>query len=326
MSNSVLRPMSCLPAKLQSISSGDPLCEAATGVVTALAMVAANIAKVIRLPDTDSALGALRGKANVDGDDQKALDILADEMIQSALSEVTAVACYLSEEQDAAVQMHDDGMLIVASDPLDGSSNIDTNVSIGTIFSILPAAGGVLQVGRNQIAAGFFVYGPQTTLLVTFGESVMAFQLDDDGEFYDMGWQVKITPDTDEFAINASNMRQWHPDVSAYINDCLAGATGPRIQNFNMRWIGSLVADAWRIFRRGGIFLYPADSRPGYGTGRLRLVYEANPIALLVEAAGGKAVDGNGPILDLLPPTLHARVPFIFGSSNEVDEFMRYGS
>ncbi len=317
--------MSCLPYKLQSISSEDPLFEAAAEAVIALAMAAANIAAMIRLPDDDGALGAVRGSTNVDGDDQKALDIIADEMIQNELREVKTVASYLSEEQDAAVQINGDGTVIVASDPLDGSSNIDTNVSIGTIFSILPAAGGLLQAGRNQIAAGFFVYGPQTTLLVTFGKIVMAFQLDDDGEFYAMDWQVKIAPDTDEFAINASNMRQWHSDVDAYIKDCLAGATGPRVQNFNMRWIGSLVADAWRIFRRGGIFLYPADSRSGYGTGRLRLVYEANPIALLVEAAGGKATDGDGPILDLLPPTIHARVPFIFGSSNEVDEFMRYG-
>ena len=326
MSNAVSRPMSCLSAKLKSISSEGPLCEAAVDAVIALAMAAANIATVIRFRDADAALGAVRGSANVDGDDQKALDIIADEMIQNALSEVKAVASYLSEEQDAALQIHDDGKVIVASDPLDGSSNIDTNVSIGTIFSILPAAGGALQAGRNQIAAGFFVYGPQTTLLITFGERVMAFQLDDDGEFYDMDWKVKIIPDTDEFAINASNMRQWHSDVAAYITDCLAGATGPRMQSFNMRWIGSLVADAWRIFRRGGIFLYPADSRSGYETGRLRLVYEANPIAFLVEAAGGKAVDGSNPILDLLPPTIHARVPFIFGSSNEVDEFMRYRS
>ena len=318
--------MSCLPAKLESISSEGPLCEAAVDAVIAIAMAAANIATVIRFRDADAALGAVSGSANVDGDDQKALDIIADEMIQNALSEVKGVASYLSEEQDTALKIHDDGTVIVASDPLDGSSNIDTNVSIGTIFSILPAAGGVLQAGRNQIAAGFFLYGPQTTLLVTFGKNVMTFQLDDDGEFYDMDWQVKITPDTHEFAINASNMRQWQTDVAAYISDCLAGVTGPRSKNFNMRWVGSLVADAWRIFRRGGIFLYPADSRSGYGTGRLRLVYEANPVAFLVEVAGGKAIDGNGPILDLLPATLHARVPFIFGSSNEVDEFMRYRS
>ena len=149
-------------------------------------IAAADIAAVIRLPDADAALSEVRGSANVDGDDQKALDILADEIIQNALSEVTAVASYLSEEQDTALQLHDGGTVIVASDPLDGSSNIDTNVSIGTIFSILPAAGGILQAGRNQIAAGFFVYGPQTTLLVTFGKNVMAFQLDDDGEFYNI--------------------------------------------------------------------------------------------------------------------------------------------
>ena len=214
MSNAVSRPMSCLPAKLESISSEGPLCEAAVDAVIALAMAAANIATVIRFRNADAALGAVSGSANVDGDDQKALDIIADEMIQNALSEVKDVASYLSEEQDAAVQIHDDGTVIVASDPLDGSSNIDTNVSIGTIFSILPAAGGVLQAGRNQIAAGFFLYGPQTTLLITFGKNVMAFQLDDDGEFYDMDWQVKITPDTHEFAINASNMRQWQTDVA----------------------------------------------------------------------------------------------------------------
>jgi fructose-1,6-bisphosphatase I len=212
----------------------------------------------------------------------------------------------------------------VASDPLDGSSNIDTNVSVGTIFSILPAAGGVLQPGRNQLAAGFFVYGPQTTLLVSFGKTVAAFQLGDDGVFHDMGWAVAIPSDTREFAINASNMRHWQPDVAGYMADCLGGEAGPRKVNFNMRWIGSLVADAWRIFRRGGIFLYPSDARSGYEAGRLRLVYEANPVAFLVEAAGGKAIDGDGPILDLVPQTLHARVPFIFGSANEVDAFARY--
>ena len=197
-------------------------------------------------------------------------------------------------------------------------------MSVGTIFSILPASGGVLQPGRNQLAAGFFVYGPQTTLLVSFGGPVMAFQLGDDGHFHDMGCSVSITTDTREFSINASNMRHWRPDVAAYIADCLAGETGPRKMNFNMRWVGSLVADGWRIFRRGGIFLYPADARRGYEAGRLRLVYEANPVAFLVEAAGGKAINGDGPILDLVPETLHARVPLVFGSANEVDEFARY--
>ena len=324
MSNST--PTFFLSATLKSIAQNNPQCAAAVDVVSALAVAAADLATVIRHPDKDAALGAERGSANVDGDEQKTLDVLADEMIQAALVKVPAVASYLSEEQDEAVLMHNQGTVIVASDPLDGSSNIDTNVSVGTIFSILPAAGGPLQPGRNQIAAGFFVYGPQTTLLVTFGRGVKAFQLNADGQFQEMGWQVAITAKTREFAINTSNIRQWSPDVAAYINDCVAGSEGPRAKNFNMRWIGSLVADAWRIFRRGGIFLYPSDRRLGYGAGRLRLVYEANPVAFLVEAAGGKAVDGKRPILDIIPETLHARVPFIFGSANEVDEFMRYGS
>ena len=316
--------MSHLSIKLDSVASKDALRGAAVDTVKALALAAADIATLIRWPNVDVAFGVASGSANADGDNQKALDVLADEMIQDALCKVPAVASYLSEEQEGAVPLHGNGTVIVASDPLDGSSNIDTNVSVGTIFSILPAAGGALQTGRNQIAAGFFVYGPQTTLLLTFGGSIMAFQLDSDGQFYDMDWQAKIAPETDEFAINASNMRQWKSGVAAYITDCLAGPTGPRKRNFNMRWVGSLVADAWRIFRRGGIFLYPADARLGYEAGRLRLVYEANPVAFLVEAAGGKAVDGSGPILDLLPENLHARVPFIFGSANEVDEFMRY--
>ena len=324
MSNST--PTFFLSATLKSIAQNNLQCAAAVDAVSALAVAAADIATVIRHPDKDAAHGAERGSANVDGDEQKTLDVLADEMIQAALVKVPAVASYLSEEQDEAVLMHNQGTVIVASDPLDGSSNIDTNVSVGTIFSILPAAGGPLQPGRNQIAAGFFVYGPQTTLLVTFGRGVKAFQLNADGQFQEMGWQVAITAKTREFAINTSNIRQWSPDVAAYINDCFAGSGGPRAENFNMRWIGSLVADAWRIFRRGGIFLYPADRRLGYGAGRLRLVYEANPVAFLVEAAGGKAVDGKRPILDIIPETLHARVPFIFGSANEVDEFMRYGS
>ena len=316
--------MSHLSVMLESIASKEPAKAAACDAIAGLAAAAVSIAAVIREPDAGAALGAVRGSANADGDDQKALDVLADEMIKAALAGVPAVAAYLSEEQDDAVQLHDHGTVIVASDPLDGSSNIDTNVSVGTIFSILPAAAGTLQPGRNQLAAGFFVYGPQTTLLVSFGKAVAAFQLGDDGVFHDMAWAVTIPSDTREFAINASNMRHWQPDVAGYIADCLGGEAGPRKINFNMRWIGSLVADAWRIFRRGGIFLYPSDARSGYEAGRLRLVYEANPVAFLVEAAGGKAIGGDGPILDLVPQTLHARVPFIFGSANEVDAFTRY--
>ena len=294
--------------------------------VAALAAVAADLSAMIRRADATAQLGAVRGSANADGDDQKKLDVLADEMIASALANCAGVAAYLSEERDTAMGLDDGGDVIVASDPLDGSSNIDTNVSIGTIFSILPAAGGHLQSGRNQLASGIFVYGPQTTLLVTFGDGVFAFQLAEDREFYDMGWQVQIPPETSEFAINASNSRHWRAPVSRYIADCLAGVDGPRQRNFNMRWVGSLVADGWRIFRRGGIFLYPADARKGYDTGRLRLVYEANPMAMLVSQAGGRASDGQQDILAITPTSLHQRVPLVFGSANEVDEFMNYGS
>lgn len=308
---------------LTQIAADQP---AVAASVRALAGVAVELSATIARPDSTAQLGAVRGSANADGDDQKKLDVLADEMIATALAAVDHVAAYLSEERDAAIQLHDGGEVIVASDPLDGSSNIDTNVSIGTIFSILPASGGSLQPGRNQLASGIFVYGPQTTLLVTCGDGVFAFQLGTDGQFHDMGWQVRMPAETSEFAINASNSRHWAAPVSRYIADCLAGSAGPRQRNFNMRWVGSLVADGWRIFRRGGIFLYPADARDGYDNGRLRLVYEASPMAFLVTQAGGRASDGQQDILDIVPDALHQRVPLVFGSANEVDEFVKYGS
>ena len=308
---------------LTQIAADQP---AVAASVRALAGVAVKLSATIARPDSTAQLGAVRGSANADGDDQKKLDVLADEMIATALVAVDHVAAYLSEERDAAIQLHDGGDVIVASDPLDGSSNIDTNVSIGTIFSILPASGGSLQPGRNQLASGIFVYGPQTTLLVTCGDGVFAFQLGTDGQFHDMGWQVRMPAETSEFAINASNSRHWAAPVSRYIADCLAGSAGPRQRNFNMRWVGSLVADGWRIFRRGGIFLYPADARDGYDNGRLRLVYEASPMAFLVTQAGGRASDGQQDILDIVPDALHQRVPLVFGSANEVDEFVKYGS
>lgn len=308
---------------LTQIAADQP---AVAASVRALAGVAVELSATIARPDSTAQLGAVRGSANADGDDQKKLDVLADEMIATALAAVDHVAAYLSEERDAAIHLHDGGDVIVASDPLDGSSNIDTNVSIGTIFSILPASGGSLQPGRNQLASGIFVYGPQTTLLVTCGDGVFAFQLGTDGQFHDMGWQVRMPAETSEFAINASNSRHWAAPVSRYIADCLAGSAGPRQRNFNMRWVGSLVADGWRIFRRGGIFLYPADARDGYDNGRLRLVYEASPMAFLVTQAGGRASDGQQDILDIVPDALHQRVPLVFGSANEVDEFVKYGS
>jgi fructose-1,6-bisphosphatase I len=277
------------------------------------------IAALSRQNGLGEQLGAVLGGENADGDEQKALDVAADEHIENALR-TASVAAYLSEEREGAVMLSDKGSLLVACDPLDGSSNIDTNLTVGTIFSLLPFDGSTLLMsGDMQIASGFFAYGPQTTLLLTIGQGVEAFCLDDSGDYRRMDWQVAIPRTASEFAINASNSRHWQAEISDYISDLLAGKTGPRGKNFNMRWAGSLVADAFRIFRRGGIFLYPSDQRDNYEKGRLRLVYEAHPIAFLVEQAGGLAYDGQVRILEITPDELHQRVPLIFGSSDEVD-------
>ena len=293
--------------------------------VLALAGAAARISSIIRDPNLSEDFATARNSTNADGDKQKALDLICDEIFAAALS-AAGVATYLSEEREDPVPMNDDGLVIVACDPLDGSSNIDTNLSIGTIFSLLPAAAGPLQPGRNQLAAGFFVYGPQTTLLLTMGQGVHAFQMDSSGVFHLLNWTVNIPEQTSEFAINAANARFWHEPAATYVADCVAGVDGPRRRDFNMRWLGSLVADSWRIFRRGGVFLYPGDRRTGYNEGRLRLVYEAAPVAFLVEQAGGSATNGVGAVMDIIPGHLHQRVPFLFGSCTEIDELVRHHS
>lgn len=285
--------------------------------ILALAGAAAAIAAEIRMPAT--ALDDAAGAVNADGDTQKKLDVIADEIVLECLSGV-GVAAYLSEERDEAIPLAGDGDLIVACDPLDGSSNIGVNVSVGTIFSILPAQGGSLQPGRNQLAAGFFVYGPQTTLLLSVGDGTVSFRMADDGGFLLIDDAVRVPGSAREFAINASNSRHWPAPIIRYVDGCLAGADGPRGKDFNMRWVASLVAEAWRIISRGGVFLYPADARNGYESGRLRLVYEAAPVAMLVEQAGGRATDGSQPILDITPEGLHQRVPLVFGAAEEVAE------
>ena len=274
----------------------------------------------------DNQLGIHVGDINSDGDSQKALDILADTTIINSFTNV-GVAAYFSEEQDTALLLERDGKLIVCVDPLDGSSNIDNNLSVGTIFSILPRKSEIfepeyvlldaLQPGKNQLASGFFVYGPQTSLILTIGRGVASFILKQ-GEFIQMEWEPSIPIAGNQFAINMSNMRYWSQPTEDYIQACLDGVDGPFAKNYNMRWCGSLVADAWRIFRQGGIFLYPEDSRENYHVGRLRLIYEANPVAFLVEQAGGRAIDGNGEILQIKPEGIHQRVPLIFGSRDDV--------
>ena len=293
------------------------------GLATAIARLAGAAARIsAETRATQGALDAVAGDVNADGDTQKALDVLADEIILEAARDAGAAA-YMSEERAAAIPLAADGDFIIASDPLDGSSNIGVNVSIGTIFSVLPTDGAGLINGRRQLAAGFFVYGPQTTLLVTVGAGVASFRMNADGDFRLIDDDVRIPEQSGEFAINTGNQRHWLPPVQRYIADCVAGADGPRGRDFSQRYVGALVAELWRIFCRGGVFLYPADSRDGFADGRLRLVYEAAPMALLVEQAGGRATDAVRDILDITPTAVHQRVPLVIGSREEVDEVGR---
>ena len=270
------------------------------------------------------ALGRTLEAANADGDTQRSLDITADTLFRDALR-AAGVRAMISEEAQHAVPLNPQGRLSVAIDPLDGSSNIDTNVSIGTIFSVLAAEGGELQAGHAQIAAGFVIYGPHTALVFTVGEGAHIATLDPaTRRFFVTRIAASVPQGATEFAINASNYRHWRPPVQAYFDDLIEGAEGPRGKNFNMRWIASLVADAYRIIVRGGVFLYPADGRKGYERGRLRLVYEANPIAFVMEQAGAAATDGVNRILDLAPGAIHARTPLVFGSIDKVERVRRY--
>ena len=279
-------------------------------------------------------LGAEKGD-NVDGDTQKALDLIANDLIVEALHDAP-VSCLISEELEKPCPINPGAPLFVATDPLDGSSNIDTNVSVGTIFSILPSGVNedksnlddecrLLQPGTAQLAAGYVIYGPQTALVLSIGDGTMIFTLDPrNKEFRLTSRTIEIQPDTNEFAINSSNSRQWDGHIRAYVDDCLEGEEGPHGSNYNMRWIASLVAECHRILSRGGIFLYPSDIRKGYAAGRLRLIYECNPIAMLIEQAGGAATTGLQRIMEIQPVDIHERVPMIFGSIHEVELVEQY--
>jgi fructose-1,6-bisphosphatase I len=263
-------------------------------------------------------IGGQSGGVNPDGDQQKDMDVVADKMMRSALRKAP-VAAVLSEEMALPETLNPDAPLCVAIDPLDGSANLENNISVGTIFSIRPRGNDILSTffepGTAQCAAGFIVYGPQTTLVLALNAGVDIFILDRRAqEFVLIARGIRIAPDTPEFAINASNQRHWHGPVRAYIDECLAGINGDRGADFNMRWIGSLVAESLRILVRGGVFLYPADARAGYREGRLRLLYEAHPMALVMEWAGGAATTGRRRILELGAKTPHQRVPLIMGS------------
>lgn len=311
---------------LTGFAATDPAHGPVADVVAAFATAATEISELI----SGGLLSGITGEGetrNSDGDVQKDLDIKADQIIRAALA-ATSVAALASEEAEEIEICDPAGAVSVAFDPLDGSSNINTNMSVGTIFSIVRtpshARAAFTQPGSAQLAAGFVVYGPQTSLVLTLGDGVDVFTLDRKAkEFQKVRSRVQIPAQTPEFAINASNRRFWDPLIVAFIEDCLAGKDGVMQADFNMRWIGSMVAEAYRILVRGGIFLYPGDTREGYGEGRLRLLYEAHPIAFIMEQAGGGATTGRQRILDITANTPHQRVPLIMGSIDSVRRIER---
>lgn len=301
--------------------------------------VVARACKRISLAVNKGELGDVMGSAgseNVQGEVQKKLDIIANETLIEANEWGGHLAAMASEEMEGIYLVpnrYPQGEYLLMFDPLDGSSNIDVNVSIGTIFSVMKKPEGhpgvhesdFFQKGSQQVAAGYCIYGPQTTLALTVGDGVAMFTLDrEQGSFVLIKDNIKIPEDTQEFAINMSNMRHWDNPVRRYVDECLAGTEGPRGKNFNMRWIASMVADVHRILSRGGVFMYPWDKREPHKAGKLRLLYEANPMGWLIEQAGGAATNGRQRILDIQPCQLHERVSVVLGSKNEVDRITQY--
>lgn len=313
-------------------ASGMPHAAEVAATLEAMAKGALAIREAVTLGALGLAFAGTRGNAGAGGDVPKDLDLHSDALLLEAVRSAP-VAYYASEEIEHPVVLNKSMPLALAVDPLDGSSNIDTNMSIGTIFSILPVAAeadphgltSYLQPGSRQLAAGFFVYGPQLALALTLGAGTDIFVYSPRLEMFVRAYEaLAIPPTTQEFAINASNYRHWDDGVRHYIDACHLGAAGPQGRDFNMRWPASMVADAYRILIRGGIYLYPGDARKGYSNGRLRLVYEANPVAMLVEQAGGLATDFENSILERTPTSLHEKVPLVFGSRHEVTEVGRY--
>ena len=278
----------------------------------------------------------LAGSENIQGEVQRKLDIISNDIFIRSLEWTGHLAAMASEENDAIIQIpsgYPRGKYLICFDPLDGSSNIDVNISVGTIFSILRCAEGItnpserdfLQPGTNQVCAGFCIYGPTTVMVLTTGKGVNGFTLDRDvGEFVLTHPNMQIPADTAEFAINMSNERYWEAPVRQYVEECVKGKEGGREKDFNMRWIASLVAEVYRILVRGGIFMYPCDTKQGGKSGRLRLMYEGNPMSFIVEQAGGMSSTGRERIMELQPEGIHQRVPVILGSKNEVQRLVSY--
>ncbi|SHH17205.1 fructose-1,6-bisphosphatase I [Hydrocarboniphaga daqingensis] len=301
--------------------------------------VVARACKRISIAVGKGALGGVLGDAgtgNIQGEAQKKLDVISNEILLEANEWGGHLAALASEEMDhphPIPEQYPKGGYLLLFDPLDGSSNIDVNVSVGTIFSVLKVPEGVtqaseadfLQPGVQQVAAGYCVYGPSTTMVLTLGKGVHQFTLDRElGSFVLTQRDMMIPADTKEFSINMSNQRFWEAPVQRYIDECVAGKDGPRGKDFNMRWVASMVADVHRIITRGGVFMYPLDSKTQAQGGKLRLLYEANPMSFIIEQAGGAATTGRERILDIKPGKLHQRVPVIMGSKNEVDRVTQY--
>ena len=301
------------------------------------------LARIVSRGALGSALGnalPAGGSINVQGEVQKPLDVLSNEIFVRMNEWSGHLGGMASEEMETPSQIpatYPRGKYLLVFDPLDGSSNIDVNVAVGSIFSILRAPADVLESGRDvveadflqpgaaQVAAGYAIYGPAAQLVLTVGDGVAVFTLDPDlGEFVLTQSNVQIPADTQEFAINSYNARFWEPPIKRYVDECLAGKPGPRGKDFNMRWIASMVAEAHRILMRGGVFLYPRDSKDPSRPGRLRLLYEANPVGFLMEQAGGRASTGRQPMLGVQPHELHQRIGLVFGSRNEVERIERY--
>lgn len=293
--------------------------------------------KISHLVNRGNLIGVLgsAGSENVQGEVQKKLDIITNDIMVEALNWTGNLAGMLSEEVDGIIHISEDypkGKYLALFDPLDGSSNIDINLTVGTIFSILRCREGVepeeedfLRKGTEQVCAGFVLYGPSTMMILTTGHGVNGFTLDQDiGEFILTHRNMRIPEETTEFAINVSNQRFWETPVQRYIDECLAGSEGIREKEFNMRWVASLVADVYRILTRGGIFLYPYDTKDPKKPAKLRLLYEANPMAFIVEQAGGLCSTGRERVLDIKPSSLHQRIPLVLGSKNEVERVEQY--
>ncbi|MEG9304853.1 class 1 fructose-bisphosphatase [Psychrobacter celer] len=300
---------------------------ALSDVITTVTEVGKTISGLLKKGALADILGEA-GNQNVQGEEQKKLDVLANDLLLDALAKNTHCAGVASEELDDATPANADGSLLVLFDPLDGSSNIDINMAVGTIFSILPYErqgqksenSDFLQAGNQQLAAGYLLYGTSTVLALTIADNVVMFSLDpDSGDYILINDHVQIAADTSEYAINSSNYRYWLAPMQQYIDELIAGKTGVRGRDFNTRWVAAMVGDVHRILCRGGLFTYPFDTKYPNKAGKLRLMYEANPMSLLIERAGGAATDAINRILDIEPTDIHQRVPVVLGSKNEVN-------